>query len=141
MFMYLILFTSNSLYHCLLYNQEAGTTKSFCGREFLIRIILSILNLLLPQNICNGFLLFLHNPGVSMEGLRAPAQSPVLVAYKLNFPSGESINLLIPLPGCSSVQSPLSKELSKGMFPSLYLQNHGTGCKSAVHVPLALVMA
>lgn len=48
---------------------------------------------------------------------------------------------LIPLPWCSSVQSPVLQQLSKRMFPSLYLQNHGTGCKSAVHLSLVLVMA
>lgn len=74
-------------------------------------------------------------------GVERPCPLSSLDGNKLEFPGGESTKLLIPLPGCSSVQSPVLQQLSKRMFPSLYLQNHGTGCKSAVHLSLVLVMA
>lgn len=140
MFMPLTLFTSNSLYPCLPFNQGTGTTKSFCVREFLIHIFLNVLNLLLPQNICNGFLFFSSQSQSFCGGAESPCPVSCL-GYKLEFPPGESTNLPIPLPGYSSVQSPVFKQLSEGMFPSLYLQSHGIGCKCAVHLPLVLVMA
>lgn len=90
MFMQLILFISNALYPCLLFNKGAGTTKPFCAREFLIHIILNVLKLFLPQNICNGFLFFFHNHGVSVEGLRGPVLSPLLMETNLNFLEGKA---------------------------------------------------
>lgn len=113
-------FTSNSLYPCLLYNQGAGITKSFCGREFLIHIILLII-IICNVGFFGFFFCFFTSQSWSFCGrAESPCPVPCPDGYNSIFLQGWAA----PGPAAWMLPSAITciQTASKGMFLILHLQ-------------------